>query len=135
METKKITIPCGCKEVTIDQKDGVLTIVFHPEKSDRNEKYDEIPVDFKSEISKEYQHKGMMLLEALTIAEYYNDGWEPDWKNIKEAKWEIVFNIKSNKLEVIASFTIKSFVPYFKSYELAISALANNYEIFEQLLK
>lgn len=96
-----------------------ISTTIHPEARDCNKNL--LP-------SEESCKRELARMQAILIADYYNDGWKPDWKNNKERKWVI----EKSFCDLIISCSYAS-LPEFKSYDLAKEALENNREIFEAM--
>ena len=70
-------------------------------------------------------------MQAIIIADYYNDGWKADWKDENQEKW-VILSIDC-ELIIISYRTLNTGFPEFKTKELAEEALENNREIFEAM--
>ena len=51
----------------------------------------------------------------------YNEGWTPNWEDIKEEKWSVMYDDKNKELETYVNYKKQDFLklPYFKSHEIA----------------
>lgn len=61
--------------------------------------------------------------KLMNIAYYLNDGWEPDWKSLKESKYCLYYDYQIFKIGVGNLCTSNYGLVYFKSKELAQQAL------------
>lgn len=75
------------------------------------------------------------LCQLYIIAEWYNEGWEPDWNLDTERKCCPIWNNNSNKIDFGYWFTSSGSFPLFKSAETLKAAYEANREIFETALK
>jgi len=69
--------------------------------------------------------KALALAQMMVIADYYNDGWTPDYNNLQQIKYALCVEGR-----IIESYMNSGYV-VFKSLELASKAYLNNREIFE----
>ncbi len=75
------------------------------------------------------------LCQALVIAEYYNEGWQPDWEDGKQEKYYMSFNTDVGGVMFFPAFYSSIFHPYFKDEATARRAYNANKDIFDTLLK
>lgn len=61
----------------------------------------------------------------INIARYYNGGWKPDWSNIREYKYHIMYNNNEDTYAVDFNNTYTLNSIYFKNKEDAISVISN----------
>lgn len=73
--------------------------------------------------------------QLYIIAEYYNDGWQPEWNDEDQAKHTALWNYDLNKIEYDYWYIYSGFFPVFKSAETLKAAYEANKEIFETALK
>lgn len=85
--------------------------------------------------SEKIANKMLALCQMHIIAEYYNEGWEPDWSNHDELKITGAWNIKNGKIYGAVWCILLHPVPIFKSEEVLMRAYNANKEIFETALK
>lgn len=67
-------------------------------------------------------NKEKILLKKLEDwAKKYNEGWTPNWEDIKEEKWSVMYDDKNKELETYVNYKKQDFLklPYFKSEEIA----------------
>lgn len=68
--------------------------------------------------------KILAISQLMNIAKYYNGDWEPDWNNVKEGKYHIIYDNNVGIYKVFNnSFTINTI--YFKNKENAIAVINN----------
>lgn len=69
--------------------------------------------------------KILAISQLMNIAKYYNGDWEPDWNNIKEYKYHIIYNNKTDiyRVDFNNSFALSTI--YFKNRENAIAVINN----------
>lgn len=76
---------------------------------------------FKTKTEAE-QHlkKSMLLFKMHKWAEEHADGWTPNWEDIKEEKWSVMYDGKNKELETYVNYKKQDFLklPYFKTQEL-----------------
>lgn len=68
------------------------------------------------------------LLKLLFLRDYYNEGWQPNWKKEREMKY-VIYN-DSNKLATIQSYTM-SFILAFKEGNVRSKFLEEQRELLE----
>lgn len=68
------------------------------------------------------------LRRLLFLRDYYNEGWQPDWKKEREMKY-VIYN-DSNKLATIQSYTM-SFILAFKEGNIRSKFLEEQRELLE----
>lgn len=95
--------------------------------------YPEITTVVRTEKQKNYANKVLAISKLMILADYYNEGWEPDWSNANEVKYTAFFNKDKIGLDEWSVFNYGSIV--FKSEQLLQTAIENNREIFEAALK
>ena len=69
--------------------------------------------------------KILAISQLMNIAKYYNGDWEPDWNNVKEDKYHIMYNNKMDiyRVDFNNSFALSTI--YFKNKENAIAVINN----------
>lgn len=75
--------------------------------------------DFINNHSKYYKYLNKLkaIATLIDIAEYYNKDWKPDWDNINENKFYIIFRCYKNSYDVTCRQQIINNVVYFKNEE------------------
>lgn len=72
----------------------------------------------------EKQLKRLLAINKLmNVAEYLNEGWKPDWKNINYSKWFISWSYWQNQFEIDSQYLYQSVNIYFKTPDLALQAI------------
>ena len=72
----------------------------------------------------EKQLKRLLAINKLmNVAEYLNDGWEPDWEKGTN-KWYLLWQTSNKKLDIIGLCHIQYSGPVFKTPDLALQAIA-----------
>lgn len=77
---------------------------------------------FKTRAEAEQFDKERILINKLKDwAKKYNEGWTPNWVDIKEEKWSVMYDDKNKELETYVNYKKQDFLklPYFKSEEIA----------------
>lgn len=88
------------------------------------------------------------VMDAFQLVEAYNEGWEPDWDNSNEPKYELWWDMRSNKLKTSAvgsgfsllavdygrSLTIVGSRLVFKKRELGRDAAERFIEVFKAFM-
>lgn len=71
------------------------------------------------------KNKLLAISELMTIANYYNGDWKPDWNNASEYKYHIMHNSNDDTYAVDYNgrYTLNNI--YFKNREDAISVINN----------
>lgn len=75
------------------------------------------------------------LCQLYIIAEYYNEGWKPDWNDEDKAKYFPLLQNNGNGIHIDYWYTSSGSFPVFKSKEVLLAAYKANREIFETALK
>lgn len=96
--------------------------------------YPEITTVVRTEKQKNYANKVMAISRLMILADYYNEGWQPDWKS-PSWKYFAVYNKEKDQIQIGLSVYSSHGYVYFKSKELLQTAIENNREIFEAALK
>ena len=78
--------------------------------------------------NKELADAVVALLKLLFLRDYYNEGWQPDWKKEREMKY-VIYN-DSNKLATIQSYTM-GFILAFKEGNIRNKFLEEQRELLE----
>ena len=78
--------------------------------------------------SEELVEATMALLKLLFLRDYYNEGWQPNWKKEREMKY-VIYN-DSNRLATIQSYTM-SFILSFKEGNVRNKFLEEQKELLE----
>ena len=61
--------------------------------------------------------------KLAVIAEYLNEGWEPDWTNNNKAKYYIFKDFQLKEIQIAVTYSCNSGYVYFKTKELAEKAI------------
>lgn len=71
--------------------------------------------------AEQYLKKSMLLFKLHEWTEEHNGGWTPNWEDIKEEKWSVMYDDKNKELETYVNYKKQDFLklPYFKTQELA----------------
>ena len=69
--------------------------------------------------------KILAISQLMNIAKYYNGDWEPDWNNVKEDKYHIMYNNKMDIYRVDFNNFLALSTIYFKNKENAIAVINN----------
>jgi hypothetical protein len=85
-------------------------------------------------INTKHYNKLQAINRLMILADYYNDGWEPDWKS-PSWKYFAVYNKEKDQIQIGLSVYSSHGYVYFKSKELLELAIENNREIFEAALR
>ena len=73
------------------------------------------------EQAEQYDKERILLFKMHKWAEEHNGDWTPDWKDIKEEKWSVMYDDKNKELETYVNYKKQDFLklPYYKSEEIA----------------
>jgi hypothetical protein len=85
--------------------------------------------------SYEIAAKIIALCQLYVIAEYYNDGWVPDWKNDREMKFYAAYDHTGSEQIFKWSWNIRLGTPVFREKRLLEEAYTHNKEIFKKALE
>lgn len=122
-----IDIPEGM-EIDLKNSNLVKGIVFFKKK---NITYEDISNSFNSvacinvSIHSSNINKLTALAQLMNIAKYYNKDWKPDWSNVAERKYCIIYNKSDDAYSVDynSSYTYNNI--YFSNRDNAISVIFN----------
>ena len=69
----------------------------------------------------QFDKERKLLFKLRKWAEEHADGWTPNWEDIKEEKWSVMYDDKNKELETYVNYKKQDFLklPYFKTQELA----------------
>ena len=84
--------------------------------------------EYKGYPSQELADASEALRRLLFLRDYYNEGWQPNWKKEREMKY-VIYN-DSNKLATIQSYTM-SFILAFKEGNIRNKFLEEQRELLE----
>lgn len=84
--------------------------------------------------TREIAEKIIALCQLYIIAEYYNDGWVPDWNNNSERKFFASYFPVDDTFNPTGTWYYMQGGPYFKSEEAIKEAYKHNKEIFKKAL-
>lgn len=93
-----------------------------------NPAYVEIGEKEKVFLSETYFYAFEALRKLIILRDYYNEGWQPNWKKEREMKY-VIYN-DSNKLATIQSYTM-SFILAFKEGNIRNKFLEEQRELLE----
>lgn len=73
------------------------------------------------EEAEQFDKERILINRAKDWAKKYNEGWTPNWEDIKEEKWSVMYDDKNKELETYVNYKKQDFLklPYFKTQELA----------------
>lgn len=81
-------------------------------------------IDKANNATSEKQLQRLLAINKLmNVAEYLNEGWKPDWKNVNCSKWFISWSYYRNQFEIDSQCVYKSVNVYFKTPDLALQAI------------
>lgn len=118
----KIQIPEGME---IDKENSTFECIrFKPKELT----YIEISKKFKPynySVSTNIDHLSKLVTfrKLLEVADYLNDGWKPDWNDVNQIKYYILYNHERNIFEIEYCRYINSELVYFSSRENAEKAI------------
>lgn len=115
-------------EIDLKNSDLAKGIVFFKKK---NITYEDISNSFNSvacinvSIHSSNINKLTALAQLMNIAKYYNKDWKPDWSNVAERKYCIIYNKSDDAYSVDynSSYTYNNI--YFSNRDNAISVIFN----------
>ena len=73
------------------------------------------------EEAEKYDKERILLFKLHKWAEEYNEGWTPNWEDIKEEKWTVMYHNECEEFEIYENYHYREFLklPYFESEEIA----------------
>lgn len=82
-------------------------------------------LEFKTKDAAEKAHAAYSKYHAMyKLAEHLNEGWEPDWSDVSELKWSIIYRaIRDERESKVSTLTKTANTIYFKSKETAEKAV------------
>lgn len=101
---------------------GVITLLKDVFFSAGYEKVYQRGLAFKTkEEAEQFDKERILINRAKDWAKKYNEGWTPNWEDIKEEKWSVMYDDKNKELETYVNYKKQDFLklPYFKTQELA----------------
>ena len=101
---------------------GVITLLKDVFFSAGYEKVYQRGLAFKTKEEAEQFDKERVLINKLkNWAEEHQGDWTPNWEDIKEEKWSVMYDDKNKELETYVNYKKQDFLklPYFKTQELA----------------
>lgn len=101
---------------------GVITLLKDVFFSAGYEKVYQRGLAFKTkEEAEQFDKERILINRAKDWAKKYNEGWTPNWEDIKEEKWSDMYDDKNKELETYVNYKKQDFLklPYFKSHEIA----------------
>lgn len=101
---------------------GVITLLKDVFFSAGYEKVYQRGLAFKTkEEAEQFDKERILINRAKDWAKKYNEGWTPNWEDIKEEKWSVMYDDKNKELETYINYKKQDFLklPYFKTQELA----------------
>ena len=122
METEiKIQAPEGME---IDKENSTFECIkFKPKKitySDIRKKYN---LSYNVPVSSQHYNKVTIFRKLLEVAEYLNGDWKPDWNNLNQLKYFILYNHRNKTLDIFGRHYLDSGKIYFSSEENAKKAI------------
>ena len=72
---------------------------------------------------KEHKSKCVTFRKLLEVAEYLNGDWKPDWDNLNQLKYFIIYNHRNKTLDIFSRHYLDSGKIYFSSEENAKKAI------------
>ena len=73
--------------------------------------------------SKKQLQRLLAINKLMNVAEYLNEGWKPDWKNVNCSKWHIFWNHHLSEFMIDSAQVFQSNDVYFKTPDLALQAI------------
>lgn len=72
------------------------------------------------EEAEQFDKERILINRAKDWAKKYIEGWTPNWEDIKEEKWSVMYDDKNKELETYVNYKKQDFLklPYFKTQEL-----------------
>lgn len=95
---------------------------------DNNENYSTVFINEKTYPSKEIYETFEALRKLIILRDYYNEGWQPDWKNPDVIKHTI--EVFSNELRKSGNYTLQQLL-VFKTKEIRNKFLEEQRELLE----
>ena len=109
----------GMRFYCIDTCGGVGPFCIHAE----DENYEKLWYHPNNAKTKEQLQRLLAINKLMNVAEYLNDGWKPNWKDVQCSKWYIYWNYCQNKFGIDLQHLEQSVNIYFKTPDLALQAI------------
>ena len=122
METEiRIQVPEGME---IDKENSTFECIkFKPKKitySDIRKKYN---LSHNIPVSSKHYNKVTIFRKLLEIADYLNGDWKPNWDDLNQLKYFILYNYRNKTLDIFGRHYLDSGIIYFSSEENAKKAI------------
>lgn len=137
MKKYKVAIPEGMKvkrELWPTRDSKQVVIEFEPIEKELPKTWEEYSVFNKLEwdtaifLPDKYLEAFRSLAKLIELRDHYNDGWMPDWTDIKKDKW-IIRSVR-NEIKII-DFAQSARVLSFENKEIANEFLSNFAQLIE----
>lgn len=117
----EVEVPDDIENYYIIDETGALDYVFIYAKQNQKEVYQRGLAFERRAEAEEYDKERILLFKLHKWAEEHNGGWTPNWEDIKEEKWSVMYDDKNKELETYVNYKKQDFLklPYFKTQELA----------------
>ena len=73
--------------------------------------------------SKKQLQRLLAINKLMNVAEYLNEGWKPNWKNVNQHKWTIKWDNLNCKFDTSYWITCQTGTVCFKTPDLALQAI------------
>lgn len=117
----EVEVPTDIEEYYILEEGGdVLKANTYSEKWRRNAFIRGLVFETREE-AEQFKKEQILLFKLHKWAEEHNGDWTPNWEDIKEEKWSVMYDDKNKELETYVNYKKQDFLklPYFKTQELA----------------
>lgn len=79
--------------------------------------------DANNGVTEKQLEQVLAINKLLNVAEYLNDGWKPDFRNMSDQKFRLVYDDREDKLKVVSNRRTTVGHAYFRTEELAKQAI------------
>lgn len=118
----KVRMPDDIGDYYFVSELGAITLLKDVFFSDGYEKVYLRGLAFKTrEEAERFDKERILINKFKDWAKKYNEVWTPNWEDIKEEKWSVMYDDKNKELETYVNYKKQDFLklPYFKTQELA----------------
>ena len=122
METEiRIQVPEGME---IDKENSTFECIkFKPKGITYTDIQNKLDYNCNIVLISKHRLKCIIFRKLLEVADYLNDDWKPDWNNISQGKYFILYNKEENKFEIDYRSYRNAEPVYFSSRENALKAI------------
>ena len=117
----KVEVPDDLEDLYYVDETGLIGPIYSYDEDDQEIVYKRgLAFKTKKEAEK-YDKERILLFKLHKWAEEHNGGWTPNWKDLEEEKWAVMYDNKYKNFEIYENHRYLELLklPYFKSEEIA----------------